>query len=333
MRRLPISLTAAGGARLAAGTSILASIWQFKESVAAASAPKKSKLDMPPAEIQAVIAANDVIRPVNRGMVSFLHRSNYAANVPICEDTDIIETEMPQADGALFGVFDGHAGHAASYFLRDEIAKWLQHYHSSGRTQNLLHSLPIVEADNAFLQRALDTKQFGDGIAGACYVLAHVRGNQLSVAWGGDCRAVVGRRADQNYECVSMTNDHQIDNANERRRLLTEHPDEPDIIHHSRVKGRLQPTRGFGDGAYKLPGFYYVWVCCSLDRRTSDSCSSRCHKRANIRPGSHLTPQLSQSSLHSIYPTLVLLLKRKLPSLHCNVPLNLPHQNFFHRLS
>lgn len=222
-----------------------------------------SKYGMSSKEIVNTIGANDVLKDVHRGAISYVHRSNYAANVPICEDTDIIDTEMPQADGALFGVFDGHAGHQASYFLREEISKWLQHFHSSGRTTTLLDALPIVEADNAFLQRAIDSKSFGDGIAGACYVLAHVQGPKISVAWAGDCRAVIGRRdaSESKYQCISMTNDHQIDtNANERRRLLAEHPNEPDVILHSRVKGRLQPTRGFGDGAYKNADFYYLWV-------------------------------------------------------------------------
>ena len=34
-------------------------------------------------------------------------------------------------------------------------------------------------------------------------------------------------------------------------RLLKEHPGEDDVIRRNRVKGRLQPTRGLGDGTYK----------------------------------------------------------------------------------
>jgi hypothetical protein len=49
------------------------------------------------------------------------------------------------------------------------------------------------------------------------------------------------------YRAIALSEDHQIDtNEAERKRLLTEHPNEPDIIHHNRVKGRLQPTRGLG---------------------------------------------------------------------------------------
>ena len=47
--------------------------------------------------------------------------------------------------------------------------------------------------------------------------------------------------------------------SGERSRLLKEHPNEPDIIKRNRVKGRLQPTRVFGDGHYKRMEFFLQW--------------------------------------------------------------------------
>ena len=47
--------------------------------------------------------------------------------------------------------------------------------------------------------------------------------------------------------------------SGERHRLLKEHPNEPEIIKRNRVKGRLQPTRVFGDGHYKRMEFFHDW--------------------------------------------------------------------------
>lgn len=66
---------------------------------------------------------------------------------------------------------------------------------------------------------------------------------------GGDCRSVVGRKGkDGNWIAIELTQDHQIDtHEGEKQRLLSEHPNEPDIIKSNRVKGRLQVhSKGLG---------------------------------------------------------------------------------------
>jgi serine/threonine protein phosphatase PrpC len=58
---------------------------------------------------------------------------------------------------------------------------------------------------------------------------------------------------DYKWQCIELTTDHQIDsNYMERERLLSNHRGETDIIYHNRIKGMLQPTRGMGDGYYKI---------------------------------------------------------------------------------
>lgn len=54
------------------------------------------------------------------------------------------------------------------------------------------------------------------------------------------------------FSAIELSIVHQIDlNPYEKERLLSEHPGETDVISRDRVKGSLQPTRAFGDGAYK----------------------------------------------------------------------------------
>jgi hypothetical protein len=40
---------------------------------------------------------------------------------------------------------------------------------------------------------------------------------------------------------------------------LSEHPNEKNVIKRNRVKGRLQPTRVFGDGHYKRMDLFENW--------------------------------------------------------------------------
>lgn len=59
---------------------------------------------------------------------------------------------------------------------------------------------------------------------------------------------------------LQLTQDHAIiDNPSERNRLLEAHPNEYNIIRRDRVKGRLQPTRGLGDGKYKRMEYFHEW--------------------------------------------------------------------------
>ena len=83
----------------------------------------------------------------------------------------------------------------------------------------------------------------------------------ISTSWVGDCRAIIGSKTDNNkWKCIELTCDHQINiNYKEKQRLLNEHPNESDIIYRNRVKGRLQPTRVFGDGHYKYMKFFIEW--------------------------------------------------------------------------
>jgi serine/threonine protein phosphatase PrpC len=142
-------------------------------------------------------------------------------------------------------------------------------------------------ADYAHLNLALaeDVKR---GQSGACAIVVHADGDSgvLTVANAGDCMAVVGRRrpeskraataehrpdssggvrflsgnnptAGQTRDFVNLNLEHQIDvEPAERRRLLDQHKGESDIVRRNRIKGRLQPTRGLGDGSYKAKPYY-----------------------------------------------------------------------------
>ena len=175
----------------------------------------------------------------------------------------------------LLGMFDGHSGSAASIFCKQHLLHYLQLYHSRGWTPATLHPRPFLDADAHFLSQAWRDGMPSDGLSGACVNVVHINDRTVTSANAGDCRAIIGRRVDPKaaasvpsavrmghqreprHVAVELSHDHQIDvNPGERERLLREHVGEDDVLKRNRVKGRLQPTRGFGDGAYKTLQYY-----------------------------------------------------------------------------
>ena len=130
-----------------------------------------------------------------------------------------------------------------------------------------------------------------DGLPGACLLAAYVAGRHVYVAGAGDARAVLGSvsplgRAPQRMWDVPpaaistsceglpvadgsdvalgsstlgrgtkvvtpLSVDQHGTARDEVARIRGQHPNEMDAIFRGRVKGRLQPTRGLGDGKYK----------------------------------------------------------------------------------
>ena len=217
---------------------------------------------------------------VNRGRIVKYHTGSVRGN-PINEDTFDCQTSILTDYGALFGVFDGHAGTGASSFCRDELFRYLQEYRRRGITNTLLHKQTFVDADKHFLSLSFNDHRSADGLSGACVCIAHVYDNNITIANLGDCRAVLGRSVplrkstlalttvnsvtsgyaatgtaapappQMRHQTIALSQDHALDNPLERERLISSHAQELDIIKHARVKGRLQPTRGIGDGLYK----------------------------------------------------------------------------------
>lgn len=101
------------------------------------------------------------------------------------------------------------------------------------------------------------------GRIGACCNVVVVQKDHIICANAGDCRAVIARRsaADSNA-CTAfpVSHDHNAARKREQLELEKEHPGESDVFVCKRsdicyVKGRLQPTRGFGDFYLKTAEF------------------------------------------------------------------------------
>ena len=239
-------------------------------------APLTAPAALRASSIPSLLSSGLVRVSVKRGVVESMEVSSYNAN-PAIEDSYVIEPLLqsePTGVCAVVGVFDGHSGAAASTWLRHHLLPYLIHHRQTGRTTQLLHPDAFLAADSHFLETSWASGRPADGLSGACYNVVQLSDSgEVRCAGAGDVRAIIGRRRvaegavgavrdgrpHSTHIAVPLSWDHQIDaNPGERERLLAAHPNEPDVIRRNRVKGRLQPTRGFGDGAYKQQRYFQL---------------------------------------------------------------------------
>jgi len=196
------------------------------------------------------------------------------------EDRHVI-AELPPGLIAL-GVFDGHGGSEVAEWLTQAMPIALGQQlelesaaagESKGNDEVALTALrkAFCECDEQLLRNVLpvarDMKFSNLVRVGACAVCVLIDSENLYVASAGDSRAVLVRGG----KCVTISKIHNADQPREQMRLRHAHPGEDDLIlcrqptgmvsrFTSRtpgcaedldapcyVKGRLQPTRSFGD--------------------------------------------------------------------------------------
>lgn len=91
-------------------------------------------------------------------------------------------------------------------------------------------------------------------LSGSCALLSFYdsQSKDLKVAVAGDSRAVLGRRGPSGkWTATALSEDQTGGTPSEMKRLRVEHPDEPYVTRNGRILGQLEPSRSFGDAAYK----------------------------------------------------------------------------------
>ncbi|CAF2842266.1 unnamed protein product [Rotaria sp. Silwood2] len=95
--------------------------------------------------------------------------------------------------------------------------------------------------------------------AGSCACVALVKDDDLYIANCGDARAILGSIDDEgNQTVIHLSQDHNIRNQGEVKRVLSEHPmnESNSLIRSDRLLGLLMPFRAFGDIRFKWPATY-----------------------------------------------------------------------------
>lgn len=68
-------------------------------------------------------------------------------------------------------------------------------------------------------------------MSGSCACVALLSGKELYVANCGDARAIIGQENDDGtFSAFRMSNEHNVENSDEVKRLLKEHPNEQNTI-------------------------------------------------------------------------------------------------------
>jgi pyruvate dehydrogenase phosphatase len=95
--------------------------------------------------------------------------------------------------------------------------------------------------------------------AGSCACVALIKDDDLYIANCGDARAIIGTIDEQgNQSVINLSQDHNIRNQSEVKRVLSEHPSNEahSVIRSDRLLGLLMPFRAFGDVRFKWPANY-----------------------------------------------------------------------------
>lgn len=204
-------------------------------------------------------------------------RAEEIVQVPILQDNNV----KASTDWMFFGVFDGHGGWTTSSKLRDQLISYVIHelgtIFKPAPEENLRYvpnSATIDQAiKNGFLKldheivnknierllndtnKARAAELLMPALSGLCALLSFYDTNSkmLKVAVTGDSRALLGSFRDNRWTVRQLSIDQTGSNPSEVARIISEHPNEPNVIRNGRVLGTLEPSRAFGDCRYKLP--------------------------------------------------------------------------------
>lgn len=185
-------------------------------------------------------------------------KATYPANHPI-EDR-FISKKIKSINARVSAVFDGHGGWQISDFLHNNILETVEGYYSQIKTDP-------KESVGVVLEKAFDTLEeqivnsvkdsyklgFADvSTTGSCAIVAIVFDTLYAVANTGDCQAVLVSKINNKVVGENICDIHSSNLESEQIKLRAAHPNEADIVRCRHpdacyVKGRLMPTRAFGD--------------------------------------------------------------------------------------
>lgn len=188
--------------------------------------------------------------------------------------------EKVETDWHFWTVFDGHAGWNTSAYLRDNLIDYVISelnvaYKISEKNLRLIPSNEVIdkaikqgflklddEIVNKNVQKLLDSPNKNaaaellmPALSGSCALMSFydTHSKILKVAVTGDSRALLGSLNEESnkWTVEVLSVDQTGSNPTEVAKLLSEHPNEPNVVRNGRILGSLEPSRAFGDARYK----------------------------------------------------------------------------------
>lgn len=182
---------------------------------------------------------NPAFLPVYRsGSCSEIGPKPYMEDFHICIDD--LSNHLSATAGAFYGVFDGHGGTDAAFFVRDNILRFIvEDSHFPNCVKQATRSA-FLKADQAF---ADDSSL--DSTSGTTVLTALIFGRILLIANVGDCRAVLGKQG----RAIELSKDHKPNCTSERLRIEAL----GGAVYDGYLNGQLSVARALGDWHMKCP--------------------------------------------------------------------------------
>jgi pyruvate dehydrogenase phosphatase len=158
----------------------------------------------------------------------------------------------------LVTVMDGHGGPQLAEFLKSKIPEIFSENLNSSNAREALRKTFLIADQRWFeLVHPVYSLGFTNPIkVGACALAIAIDEASITVASVGDCKCVLALK---DGTVVDLNPERNINKISEQERLKQLHPGEEDLVRCKRfdpvrevysgcyVKGRLQPTKSFGD--------------------------------------------------------------------------------------
>eukprot|EP00949_MAST-11_sp_MAST-11-sp1_P004799 g4799.t1 len=151
----------------------------------------------------------DVGRHTSRGDRNYNEDRTDVADDIVSMDPKNLKEE---AETLVVGVFDGHGGHGCAQYMSDKLLKMICRNEHFPRDVDAACRGAILEADRYFLNLARSRSD----MSGSCCLVAVLRRGRVTLAWCGDCRALLMKR---DGRCVQATHDHKPAASKERQRI------------------------------------------------------------------------------------------------------------------
>lgn len=141
--------------------------------------------------------------------------------------------------------------------MEESIGDEIEHNISKILTDSFIkldNDLITESLPNAANGKLSDRETMDVVMSGSCACVALLNGKDLYLANSGDARAIIGQENDDGtFTPYRMSYEHNVENPNELKRLLTEHRNEQaTLIRDGRLLEMLLPFRAFGDIRFKL---------------------------------------------------------------------------------
>ncbi|XP_061341651.1 probable protein phosphatase 2C 63 [Gastrolobium bilobum] len=166
------------------------------------------------------------------------------------------------------GVYDGHGGPEASYFITNHLFSFLHEFASEegGLSEQVIKkAFDATEMEFLHLVKQSWTARPQIASVGSCCILGAISNSVLYIANLGDSRAVLGRKAlGGEVNCAPvvaerLSTDYNVGVEEVRKEVEALHPDDADIVVYTRgfwrIKGIIQVSRSIGDVYLKKPEF------------------------------------------------------------------------------